>query len=326
VWRKDASLGIPAVALETAVSAIDGHSRPLGHSLSTQVALSQWLAHASGVSVESLPYTLILLLAQFSAGLACLVLFVEVRGSFETSFIRICAWLTVSGAALATLTTLVIAPEANVGGYRLASDLLTPVRATSLALLLFSVVHAYYLRLDDEAFLAQATGASAAGLGLVLLVLLASLVRLPAWSLAGPLLTLLAGALTLGSLTVAMIWGHWYLVKPSLAEGPLNELVLIALAAIAIELLATAINAIIPVGEPFDSDALLAVGLAQNPGFWLRVGIGLLFPGVLVFMAYRSSKERSMMSATGLLYIAVGAVLAGEAIGRGLLFVTGAPV
>jgi len=47
---------------------------------------------------------------------------------------------------------------------------------------------------------------------------------------------------------------------------------------------------------------------------------------VLAYMAYRSSQERSMMSATGLLYIAVGAILAGEALGRGLLFVTGAPV
>jgi hypothetical protein len=139
-------------------------------------------------------------------------------------------------------------------------------------------------------------------------------------------MTLFAGALTLGAVTIAMIWGHWYLVNPKLEEGPLNELVLISLAALAFELLATAANAIIPVGEPFESDALLAVDLAQNPGFWLRVGIGLIFPGVLAYMAYRSSRERSMMSATGLLYIAVGAVLAGEAVGRGLLFVTGAAV
>ena len=93
-----------------------------------------------------------------------------------------------------------------------------------------------------------------------------------------------------------------------------------------VALLATALNAVVPVGTPFDSNAILAIELAANPGFWLRVGIGLLFPIALVFMAYRSSKERAMMSATGLLYIAVGAVLAGEALGRGLLFVTGAPV
>jgi len=139
-------------------------------------------------------------------------------------------------------------------------------------------------------------------------------------------LTLFAGSLTLGASTVAMIWGHWYLVKPGLGEEPLNELTLITLASLLFELVVTALNAIVPVGRPFESTALLAIDLASNPAFWLRIGIGIAFPVVLAYMAYRSSTERSMMSATGLLYIAVGAILAGEAVGRGLLFVTGAPV
>jgi hypothetical protein len=278
------------------------------------------------MSVESLPFTLLILLAQFTAGVAALVLFVQVRGSFEPGFIRICTWLTTSGAALTTVAALVIDPQPDIGGYRIDVDILDAVRATAMGMLLFSFVHAYFVRSDDETFLAQATGATTVGLGLVLLALLASLVRLPAWSLAGPLLTFYAGALTLGSLTVAMIWGHWYLVNPRLEEKPLNELAIIAIAALGAELAITTLNAAIPVGEPFESDALLAVELVRNPAFWLRVGIGLVFPAVLAYMAYQSSKERSMMSATGLLYIAVGAILAGEALGRGLLFVTGAPV
>jgi hypothetical protein len=43
-------------------------------------------------------------------------------------------------------------------------------------------------------------------------------------------------------------------------------------------------------------------------------------------MAWQSSKENAMMSATGLLYIAVGTVFVGEVLARGLLFVTGSPV
>ena len=48
-------------------------------------------------------------------------------------------------------------------------------------------------------------------------------------------------------------------------------------------------------------------------------------------MSYVSSKgypanENAMMSATGLLYIAVGAVLVGEVLARGLLFLTAEPV
>ncbi len=86
------------------------------------------------------------------------------------------------------------------------------------------------------------------------------------------------------------------------------------------------VNAAVPVREVPESTALLAGDLGSNPAFWLRIGVGLLFPLALSFMAWRSSTEHSMMSATGLLYIAVGGVFVGELLARGLLFVTGAPV
>ncbi|MGH2371829.1 MAG: hypothetical protein ACRDI2_26960, partial [Chloroflexota bacterium] len=60
--------------------------------------------------------------------------------------------------------------------------------------------------------------------------------------------------------------------------------------------------------------------------FWLRVGVGVAFPLVLSFLVWRTARVRSMMSATGLLYIALGAVLAGEIIARSLFFLSGAPV
>jgi hypothetical protein len=278
------------------------------------------------LSVESLPYTLLLLLAQFTAGVSLLVVYTQLRGTYETPFIRVCSWMTVSGALGLMLIALAIDPTSDAGGFALDPDVLDPIKATSMALLLFTVVHWFYLRRDDEAFLANATGATVVGISAVMLVFLATLVRLPTWSIAGPLLTLFAGSVTMGAFMVAMVWGHWYLVKPSLDEQPLNELALIAIGALAVQLVVTALNAIVPVGTAIQSDALLAVSLPENPGFWLRVGVGLLFPIALAYMAYTSSKERSMMSATGLLYIAVGAILAGEALGRGLLFVTGAPV
>jgi hypothetical protein len=278
------------------------------------------------VAVESLPYTLLLLLGQFTAGSAAALFAVQLRAGFEASFMRVCAWMVVASAALTALTALAIDPRPAIDGYALNLDAIDPIRAVTVALLLFSLVYAFYLRQDDEAFLAHATGATTVGLGAVLLVLMASLVGEPAWSIAGPLLTLFAGAATLGVCTVAMVWGHWYLVNPRLPEGPLNELTAVATAILLFQLAVTTLNAAAPVGEAIDSEALLAVDLAVNPGFWLRMGIGLAFPAVLCFLAYQSSRERSMMSATGLLYIAVGAVLAGEALGRGLLFVTGAPV
>jgi hypothetical protein len=232
----------------------------------------------------------------------------------------------VSAALLLTLTALAINPAANAEAYRLNPDALQPIRALSLALVLFSVVYMFYVRRTEETFLSQAFGATCVGIGVAVLIFCADLVHIPTWSILGPGLTMFAGALTLGTFTVAMIWGHWYLVNPKLESGPLTELTLICLGAVLLQLGVTAINAIIPVGTPFDSNALLAIDLPANPAFWLRIGIGLVFPAALAYMAYSSSKENSMMSATGLLYIAVGAILAGEALGRGLLFVTGAAV
>ena len=278
------------------------------------------------MTVESLPYTVLLLLAQFTVGTAALVLYTQVRGRFEAAFIRTCSYIVVTGALLLMLTALAINQNETAEAYVLDPDFIQPIRALSMALLLFSVVYMFYIRRTDETFLAQAFGVTCLGIGIALLALCAALVRIPTWSIAGPALTMFAGALTLGTFTVAMIWGHWYLVNPRLEAGPLNELTLICLAAVLVQLAVTAINAVVPVGTQVDSSALLAIELPANPAFWLRVGIGLVFPAALAYMAYSSSKESAMMSATGLLYIAVGAILAGEALGRGLLFVTGAAV
>jgi hypothetical protein len=54
--------------------------------------------------------------------------------------------------------------------------------------------------------------------------------------------------------------------------------------------------------------------------------VGLLFPTAVTWLAFKSAQIRGMMSATGLLYIALGAILAGEVLARGLLFTTGQAV
>jgi len=123
-----------------------------------------------------------------------------------------------------------------------------------------------------------------------------------------------------------MILGHWYLVSPRLPGQPLQELTFLLLAVLAVQAPLLVLNAAIPAREAPESTALLSGSLGSNPAFWLRVGVGLLFPLALAAMAWQSSREHAMMSATGLLYIAVGAVFVGEVLARGLLFVTAAPV
>jgi hypothetical protein len=278
------------------------------------------------LSVEALPYTLLLLIGQFTAGCALLTLFAQVRGTYEPGFIRTCSWIVVFSAGLTAVVALAVDERSVVDGFALDGGALNPIRGLVVAMLLFAVVYLYFLRREDEPFLATATGVTTVALGLISLILMAQLVHIPTWSVVGATLTMLAGALTLGAVTIAMIWGHWYLVNPRLPAEPMNEMALITLGAIVVQLAITTINAAIPVGQEVATDALLAIDLPQNPAFWLRIGVGLIFPAALAFMAYKSSQEGAMMSATGLLYIAVGAVLAGEAVGRGLLFVTAAPV
>ena len=71
------------------------------------------------MSVAALPYTLLLLLGQFTAGCAVVLLGVQARGKFEAAFIRTCAWLTVGGGLLLLLTALALDSRAVVDGYQL---------------------------------------------------------------------------------------------------------------------------------------------------------------------------------------------------------------
>jgi hypothetical protein len=131
---------------------------------------------------------------------------------------------------------------------------------------------------------------------------------------------------------MAMTLGHWYLVTPRLPREPLEELTLLLLAVIVLQAVLLVINVAIPARETPDATAFVGgTSLGANPAFWLRISIGLIFPAALAWMSHVSSKgyprnEMAMMSATGLLYIAVGAVLVGEVLARGLLFLTGVPV
>ena len=53
---------------------------------------------------------------------------------------------------------------------------------------------------------------------------------------------------------------------------------------------------------------------------WLRLLIGLVFPLVVSWAAIQTARSRSMESATGLLYIDVGAIAAGTILAAGLYF------
>jgi len=122
-------------------------------------------------------------------------------------------------------------------------------------------------------------------------------------------LAVLAGAAALGSSLVALSLGHWYLVSPTMAVRPLVRITLVCLAALLVQTLLL----LMALPQLTDYTLLLAV----------RVVFGLLVPIGACIMAWRTARIRSLDSATGLLYIVVALVLAGEITARALFFLTG---
>lgn len=276
------------------------------------------------MNLDALPHTVLIILAQFSVGSLIAVLIADGRGMVVASFAKLSAVIVIVGAALAVLAAF-NASGTELEGYRLESGLFGPVRGVFVAFAVLVVAYAWLvLRERREASLWL--GALGAAVGVVGLGLLAYQVSPPVWSFFGVLLSLLVGALALGLVSEAMVLGHWYLVSPKLPARPLQELTFLLLVVTIAQVGVVVLNAAMPGADAPESSAVLAGSLGSNPAFWLRVGVGLLFPVALAYMAWQSSREQAMMSATGLLYIAVGAVFVGEVLGRGLLFVTAAPV
>jgi len=276
------------------------------------------------MNLDALPYTVLLILAEFSVGSLVAVLLADARGMVVASYVKLSAVLVLIGAAL-TLLAAANVSGAELDGYRLDEGLSGPVQGVCGAFLALAAAYAF-LVLRERRSLSLRVGGLAAAVGLAGLGLLAYQVSPPTWGFAGVLLSLLVGALALGLVSEAMVLGHWYLVSPRLPARPLRELTLLLLAVLALQGVLLIVNAALPAREAPESTALLAGSLGANPAFWLRVGVGLLFPIALAYMAWQSSIDSAMMSATGLLYIAVGAVFVGEVLARGLLFATGAPV
>ncbi len=119
----------------------------------------------------------------------------------------------------------------------------------------------------------------------------------------------LAGAAALGSSLVALSLGHWYLVSPTMAVRPLVRVTFVILAALLLQavLVLTAL--------PYLMNAGILAGV--------RILFGLVIPIPLAVMTWRTARIRSLDSATGLLYLVVALVLAGEITARALFFLTG---
>ena len=124
------------------------------------------------------------------------------------------------------------------------------------------------------------------------------------------------GALALGGSNAAMLLGHWYLVTPKLSPAPLQRAALAVVGALALQAVLVAVS--ITRGE--------LAGITQT-ALWiavaLRVGVGLLMAAGVALGAWWTARMNTQ-SSTGLLYVGLGCVLAGEVAARVVFFLTGA--
>lgn len=121
----------------------------------------------------------------------------------------------------------------------------------------------------------------------------------------------------LGSVNLAMLLGHWYLVVRGMPIDPLKRLTVATLAA--------AIARVIVV-----SAAMFAVPSSilrpELLFFFMRAGWGLIGPVALFPMVWGTVRIRSTMAATGILYVDVVAVVIGEVLAGWLSAVTHLPL
>jgi hypothetical protein len=126
----------------------------------------------------------------------------------------------------------------------------------------------------------------------------------------------LVGAAFLGSVSDAMLLGHWYLVQPGMPRRLINELVTVVLWVWPAEIIVL----LLPTGMVSVLNGSIDDGWNGVLGwFWLA---SALVTGALVVVTRAALKERSysaVMAATGLMYLAILTAFCTDIVARALL-------
>lgn len=281
--------------------------------------------HSNRVNVEALPYTLLLILAELAIGSLWVTLASDLRGGVTRGFVMTMALCVAITAGLTYWSASAVNVGPTVDGYRIDDSWFDPAKRGILIVLITSIIYmfAVFMGWDPIGRLAGIAGAIA---GAVVVVCFAGMLAPPTWGYPGSLLALVAGTLAMGAVSVSMVWGHWYLTEGSLPSWPLRDLAWILIAALAFQAIVVAVNLVIPVRSVPTPSNPVNVGLFENPALYLRLAVGIAFPVILAILSLKTTQLRAMQSATGLLYICMGAVFAGEVLAKGLMFLTGRPV
>ncbi len=146
----------------------------------------------------------------------------------------------------------------------------------------------------------------------------------------GPLFTVsdLTSILLLGSAATAMILGHWYLVVLDLPITALRRLTVLLIAALVLRAAVVGIVLAGPVHAGYDEARTVAAGLWSADGIfvWMRLLFGIAGPLSLVWFIWKTVEIRSTQSATGILYVQLFLILAGELLATYLREAAGFPL
>jgi hypothetical protein len=118
----------------------------------------------------------------------------------------------------------------------------------------------------------------------------------------------LATSLTIGTATVGMLLGHWYLTSPTMSIAPLSTADACFASAAALRLVVSAIGLVVA------RQILTAENFGGTPLMWLilRWLAGIVAPLVLALMVWRILRYRNTQAATGVLFVGVIVTFIGE--------------
>lgn len=240
---------------------------------------------------------LALVLTEYVVGMVAAAAWTQSWSVVSRGHFRVVAWCAVVLAALALVSDR--AALAGGGG----SD--QGIQA-ALVLGMSAAVAAYVLvQHSNTDRPGTVVGCGAAVLGGCALVAAAPLI--PGWPPWLASVELLTGAALLGAVLNGMLLGHWYLNQPGLRAWALARLTTFALGATA----AAGVAGVAASGRLATAStegAVLGVpGFGSSFGalffsIWLAL---VVFTGVVLWMARRCVRIRSIQSATGLYYVAV---------------------
>ena len=265
-------------------------------------------------TLATLPLVLCVLMIELAIGGAFLMWYLDRTGSAPIGFLKLTAFVNAGAITFAGVLIPTIPRDPKVGLDVAALGAFTQVLVVVIVLVLAQLI---------VSFLPWRAVREAVGIITILAGVLDLVLAAVARPSASPfdvfaLLALPLGALALGGADAAMLLGHWYLVTPKLSTAPLQRAALVLVAAVALQL--GLVLVAIARGE-----LSLNMELAFVVAAGLRVGVGLFMTLAVALAAWWTARMNTQAS-TGLLYVGLGCVLAGEVSARVLFFLTGAAV